>query len=119
MKIKVNIPVYNFEVWVTDWKHAKKADKGVTEDCIGGLVYWYQGQLCVWVSTAKPKFLPNLICHESVHVALEILGLVGVPADKDNQEALAYLTAYIRDKIAETLRANLKPIQRRKKAQVG
>ena len=99
MKVKISIPVYNFDVWVTDWKQAKVVDKGVTEDAIGGLCYWNKGQLCVWVSTYNMKYFKNLVCHEAVHVALEILGLLGVPADKDNQEALAYLTAYVRDEV--------------------
>ena len=37
----------------------------------------------------------NLIIHESVHMALSIMSLLGVPISDDNSEILAYMTDHL------------------------
>lgn len=48
----------------------------------------------------------NTICHESVHMAGIICDYVGIRADWNNDEPLAYLTGYIADKIYSALMSN-------------
>lgn len=99
------IPVYNFKVHVTDLEHAKQLEDLKDEDkSLGGVVYWYQGKLCVYVNTSQSKNIGEFITHESVHLAYEILNKCGVIVDADNHESLAYLAEFLYSNIVKILK---------------
>lgn len=101
----INIPLYNFTVEVATLKHAQKADKELPDDFGGGVVFWDGPRLCVYVSTKHPQALENLCVHESCHLAFEILRVADVPVGgEDNQEAFAYLCAYLSDCLIDIMR---------------
>lgn len=71
-------------------------------------------KISMWVSTATGGYIIMLvnednkkpkkhIVHESVHIATEILDYINLPFTLENNEALAYTTAYVWDKINETI----------------
>ena len=123
MAKQIEIPLYNFIIDVTDLKRARKVDKDLPEDFGGGVVFWDGPKLCVYVSTKHLQALENLCVHESCHLAFEILRVVDVPVGGDgNQEAFAYLCAYLSDCLIDIMRkqvareqARKKPVQKRKK----
>lgn len=120
---QICIPLYNFTVEVATLKHAQKIDKNLPDDFGGGIVFWDRSQLCVYVSTKYPQALENLCVHESCHLAFEMLRVADVPVGgEDNQEAFAYLCAYLSDCLIDIMRkqvareqARKKPVQKHKK----
>ena len=123
MTKRIEIPLYNFAIYVVGIKKARKVDKDLPEDFGGGLTFWDDGRLCVFVSTKYPFAVNNMCTHEACHCAFEILQLLDIPiGGKDNQEAFAYLCAYLSDCLIDIMRkqvakeqARKKPVQKRKK----
>lgn len=109
MEKKFVVPVFDFAVYVTDFEHACKLEE-LEQDGrgLGGAVYWRNGKLCVYVAKVRKSVLGSYIAHESVHVAAEIMRIVGAPVNGDNQETLAYLVQYVYAKIAEILKGEKK-----------
>lgn len=105
MDKKFRVPVYNFKVHVTDLEHAHQLDELKDEDkSLGGVVYWHQGKLCVFINTFQSKDIGEYIAHESVHLAYEILNKCGVIVDAGNHESLAYLTEFLYSNIVKILK---------------
>ena len=96
MQKRFEVPVYNFNVYVTDLEHVVQLEEMALEGKgLGGVVYWYKGKLCVYIATDNKKRIGEFLAHESVHCAFEILKSVGVKIDEGNNEAYTYLHEYL------------------------
>lgn len=90
-----NIWVYfNLEEYLEDFPHRKTKNFSVTKafatvESVGPCMLYI----------AEPT--PELVTHEAIHTAWDILDHVGVKVYYENPEALAYITEYI---VAETLK---------------
>lgn len=109
MQKRFSVPIYNFNVYVTDKEHTMQLEELMNEGRgLGGVVYWYHGKLCIYVATDSGKRNDEFLAHECVHCAYEILKTVGVKVEADNHEALAYLVSYIYRNVSRILREKVK-----------
>lgn len=108
MQKKFSVPIYNFNVYVTDKEHMCQLEELANDRGLGGVVYWYHGKLCIYIANDSGKRTNEFIAHECVHCAYEILKTVGVSVEADNNEALAYLVSYLYRKVSNILRENVK-----------
>lgn len=114
-KFEVVIPIYGTAfTYITGVKeHAKfltsvGLDPKDAEGYIGMVYSSNDNALCMFID--QPSDLKT-IHHECIHAAFRILEHVDIKADKDNQEALCYLSDWIFDWIINNTNFKFKKIK--------
>ena len=92
---RTEVPIYGRRLVLCDDR--EEADRALGDlPSTHGAEAWVgarDGSRDVVMYVGDPR--PELIAHEAVHAANEILGLAGVEIDAKNDEALAYLVEWV------------------------
>ncbi len=110
--IKKTVPIYDITLYIAtsvDYLISKfgqgfidhqKENVGENYPCYAGVAISPKGETVVYMLVdskqfkSKESFLQT-ICHEAIHAAWSVLDLAMVKVDRENHEALAYLTDWI------------------------
>ena len=89
MKKRIKIPIYNQFVWVSD----KMPEK-----------YKWDYAACfdfkTWTLYYQPEYMTvQRLCHECVHIANQLCKRLLIDLDYDNDEAMAYLSEFLYERI--------------------
>lgn len=116
---KIKLHPYNGILLLYTCREALKCDTGDGEERLSnsGITHYSDDAGIFWMGLFETT--PEVIGHEAVHVAIQLLHSRGIPISAQNDETIAYLVSYIICEVNKALSKQERKLNKEVKAPKG